>query len=186
VIFSSTVISDSIFCGNGAGISGNNSSIVITGSLISGNTTGIGGDLCSVNLTSCTVTGNGTGASGFRMMFGFQYSILWGNCTEAVVEGMSGRIGFGCSAVNSAGVSCATCANPPSYDAHTIFVDPVFCDPEACNNAPTCVGDYGLSANSPCLASASPCGVLMGARGEACNVVAVEPRTWGAVKSLYR
>lgn len=177
------VISNSIFCANEDGVSGYQSGVTITESLICGNTTGIDATFGSVQLSSCTVTGNRTGVSGWRVGIGFQHSILWGNCMEAELYGQTSHIGFSCSDVNSAGVSCD---NPPVYDAQTIFVDPVFCEPQDCNSAPNCSGDYGLSSNSPCLAAASPCGVLMGARDENCTVIAVEPKTWGAVKSLFR
>ncbi len=59
--------------------------------------------------------------------------------------------------------------------------DPKFCNPPA--------GDYGLGADSPCLAVNNDCGTLVGAQGEACTAEyaqQVERESWSAVKALYR
>ena len=56
--------------------------------------------------------------------------------------------------------------------------DPLFCDPEN--------GDYSLAANSPCLPDFNEWQVLVGALGEGCAPVALNPQTWARVKAKYR
>ena len=60
----------------------------------------------------------------------------------------------------------------------SISADPLFCDP--------LLGDYLLDERSPCLAASSPpgCG-LIGAYDQGCGPIAVEPATWGRIKSIY-
>jgi hypothetical protein len=57
-------------------------------------------------------------------------------------------------------------------------IDPEFCDPED--------GDLTLSPLSPCLPPNSlGCG-LIGALGEGCGIVSIEPESWSLIKSRYR
>jgi hypothetical protein len=72
-----------------------------------------------------------------------------------------------------------------TYDEDCDFEDAIFCEPQPDHNAPTCAGDYGLSSNSPGVPSASPCAVLIGALGVACNVVATKQRSWREVEGLF-
>ena len=55
-------------------------------------------------------------------------------------------------------------------------------DPQLCdiNNA-----DYRLFDTSPCLASGSPCGFLVGRYDQGCDSP-VEDVSWGVLKGLYR
>jgi hypothetical protein len=59
--------------------------------------------------------------------------------------------------------------------------DPLFCDGEN--------GDLTLDGDSPCLPDhhpeGYPCG-LIGALGAGCGATAVEPVTWGTVKTRFR
>ena len=59
--------------------------------------------------------------------------------------------------------------------------DPLFCDPDN--------GDFTLSSQSPCLPGNHPDGAdcgLIGALGQGCDPVSVEPETWAGIKSRYR
>jgi hypothetical protein len=57
-------------------------------------------------------------------------------------------------------------------------VDPLFCD------VPN--EDFRLMKGSPCLPPGSKgCG-LIGAFGQGCDLISVESRSWGAIKSAYR
>ncbi len=59
--------------------------------------------------------------------------------------------------------------------------DPLFCDAAA--------GDFTLSSQSPCLPGNHPDGAdcgLIGAFGQGCGSVSVEPSSWGAIKEMYR
>lgn len=62
----------------------------------------------------------------------------------------------------------------------TVFAaDPLFC------NLPE--NDVSLREGSPCLPGASPCSGAIGAlSGIGCGALAVESRTWGEIKALYR
>jgi hypothetical protein len=59
-----------------------------------------------------------------------------------------------------------------------IFADPLFCDPE--------VEDWTVDVKSPCTPENSlGCG-LIGALGQGCGAIAVESKSWGQIKGLYR
>jgi hypothetical protein len=58
------------------------------------------------------------------------------------------------------------------------IVDPLYCDPDH--------DDLTVSSLSPCLpANSLGCG-LIGAFGEGCGTVSVEPTTWGQIKARFR
>jgi hypothetical protein len=61
-----------------------------------------------------------------------------------------------------------------------------FLDPEFCGVPGS--GNYFLKSTSPCLPENNPFGVpvLIGPLPQGCGSVAVEERTWGGVKALYR
>jgi hypothetical protein len=71
-----------------------------------------------------------------------------------------------CSAVNSNGIYTPDASFSP--DSNTIYVDPQFCTPFACDSIASTGGDFTISASSPCLATNSPCGQLIGALGVGC------------------
>ena len=58
------------------------------------------------------------------------------------------------------------------------FVDPLFCAPE--------LSDWTLHQGSPCLPE-DPLGCgLIGAFGQGCGPVSIEPETWARIKGRYR
>jgi hypothetical protein len=58
------------------------------------------------------------------------------------------------------------------------IVDPLFCDVVG--------GDFRVMMGSPCIPPGSlDCGQI-GAFGQGCGTVAVEPQTWGEIKAAYR
>ncbi|MFN8176396.1 MAG: right-handed parallel beta-helix repeat-containing protein [bacterium] len=59
-----------------------------------------------------------------------------------------------------------------------LSADPLFCG--------TTTGDFSLQANSPCAPpNSGGCG-LIGALGVACGATALQDRSWGSIKALYR
>jgi hypothetical protein len=56
--------------------------------------------------------------------------------------------------------------------------DPQFCGPST--------DDYSLFASSPCLNPPVPCVGPIGAEGQGCGAVSVEPTSWGKIKAAYR
>ena len=57
-------------------------------------------------------------------------------------------------------------------------VDPLYCDPEH--------DDLTVSVLSPCLPPNSlGCG-LIGALGEGCGAISIEPTSWGRIKARFR
>lgn len=67
--------------------------------------------------------------------------------------------------------------DPAGVDGN-LSAPPLYCDAAA--------GDYHLASNSPCLPANNACGVLVGALGEGCGTVGIEPQTWGRIKSAWR
>ena len=72
------------------------------------------------------------------------------------------------------------------YDAACAFVDPRFCAPIDCANAPTIEGDYRVAGASICLPEHSACGALIGVLGLGpCGTNPVERTSWGSLKARY-
>ncbi|MFN8179275.1 MAG: right-handed parallel beta-helix repeat-containing protein [bacterium] len=65
-------------------------------------------------------------------------------------------------------------------DATDLIADPMFCD--------TTASDLDVNAASPCLpGNGNPsCTELIGAWGQGCGTVAVEPSSWGRIKNSFR
>jgi hypothetical protein len=64
---------------------------------------------------------------------------------------------------------------------------PRFCFPLACTRSPIDGGDYTVQEGSPCLASLSPCGQIIGSLGMGCiSQTPVTPTTWTLLKSAFR
>ena len=63
--------------------------------------------------------------------------------------------------------------------------------PEPCEPLPERIyktgdGLFSLAADSPCLPQNNDWGVQMGAFGQGCGPVAIEPESWGRIKARYR
>jgi hypothetical protein len=123
-------------------------------------------------IIGCTVAGNyslenGAGLYVAAVPAPIVQTIVWGNCADITGDELymfgGSSVSFVCSDVDSSGVDGAA-----SYDAHTVFDNPLYCDAAFCTNAPTTSGEYTLDDNSPALATNNGCGNLIGAFPEGC------------------
>jgi hypothetical protein len=66
------------------------------------------------------------------------------------------------------------------YESTLLREDPLWCN--------VATGDYTLCSDSPCLPEGNAWGRLLGAYGAGCGScgTVVEPRSWGAIKAMYR
>lgn len=150
-----------------------------------------GGGIYSQGLTTvtnCTFFGNGAGNGG-----GLHFSGASGTVENTIIA----------FSTQGGAIYCPNPADVPTLSCCDLFgnvggdwsgliadsatvngnmaEDPKFCNPPA--------GEFGLGADSPCLAANNSCGVQIGAEGEACTAEyaqRVESRSWSAVKALYR
>jgi hypothetical protein len=152
------------------------------GCLVSGNRADRGGGIAIVNIPgasikSSTFTGNFADIVGGGIylvepyMVSIEHSIIRGNCAVSMGSEIYGwamkPISVVCSAVDTLGV---TYPDAFEFIGEQVYSDPLFCDPESCDDAPTVGGDYSLMSGSPCLPENSPCGELIGALGLGCPV----------------
>ncbi len=199
------LIEDCVIAGNqgywGGGVqmqAGITDSLEIRRSTISGNTATRGGGIYAnitatqpLRLNQVTLSGNQSDEGGGLYLESGRLeadrTILWGNCAdslgpEIVLAGTGPVATFTCSTVDTFGV--VTGPGTLTYSGPQVFTDPLFCGPTSCAAAPTTLGDYTLASASPCLPAYSPCDSLIGAQGEGCSVVGVEPVPTPAVNSL--
>jgi predicted outer membrane repeat protein len=196
---------DCVFQGNQAALSGGaivGGRVDLNGAVITGNLADYGGAVAGlpgsdIRLVGSTVTANRAGGGGALHLgplgttaarIDLVRSIVRGSCADsagalAAFADTSGTVTLSCSALDSTevgGPGHLIILDPPVYD------DPRWCLPAACAQAPTTAGDYTLSATSPCLPAASPCGQRIGALGEGCAATAVpgsEPGLPGRILS---
>jgi len=128
-----------------------------------------GGAFCgaSTYILECTITGNlaslggdGVLADGTTM----ERTIVWGNqdCgIDVTSEGAD---------VTLICCSYGTIEGPTLFIGDQLTEDPLFCDAQPCWLAPTNQGSYGLQSQSPCLPENSPCGLIIGALPEQCDL----------------
>lgn len=67
--------------------------------------------------------------------------------------------------------------DPTGQDGN-ISVDPAFCGRAG-------AGAYTIASSSPCAPANNKCGILIGAGAVGCEGTAVEPTSWGHIKSLF-
>ncbi|MEZ4649316.1 MAG: right-handed parallel beta-helix repeat-containing protein [Candidatus Eisenbacteria bacterium] len=181
---------------NGAGLRTLLSSPSLSGCLVAGNrASGTGGGLAlaigaNAEIVACTIADNHAGSGGGvgGGPANFVRTIVWGNCATTSGDQIhldGGTSQFACCDVDANGLDGG---GDFDLDADCIFDDPIFCAPRDCEDAPVSPADYGLATSSPCLESTSPCGALIGARGESCAVPLVSGACcldWAACEILY-
>ena len=180
---SSPVMNGCVIAGNsavydGGGVYSSGDSVPeMTGCVIVGNAAGDdGGGLSTTGdsapvVTSCTISGNFADdlGGGIYQVDGhpiFRRTILWDNCTTAGPGsgdewyGNGGVRDFCCGDWDLSGVDGAwTMLIACSSSIPNIDEEPMFCDSEPCDSAPTTDGDYHLHRCSPC-ADDPHCGVI--------------------------
>ncbi len=146
------------------------------------------------SFTNCTVAGNRSDDTGGGFFFDaataivIDRTIVWGNGAalagdEVMLWGDS-DVTFTCCNVDTTGVGEGGGVNSVSY-SNLVDEAPGLCAPIAWTRAPTGGGgDYRLSTQSPCLASNSPCGQLIGAPlGTGCTIRMLRvPDNWATIQ----
>jgi hypothetical protein len=190
-------ISDCSFVGNraerGGGVYLSDCSGTVTACLFARNevvstfNTPIGGALyvyaSSANvleIDQCTLSGN-SATTGAGMYCGGGYGPT---VTQTVIAfGLEGRAVSCADGTSPTVTQCCVFGNAAGdslcgmyYD--NIFEDPLFCDREG--------DDYTIEDVSPCAPGNNAYGVLIGAYGVGCGGTAVEPKSWSAIKAMYR
>jgi hypothetical protein len=156
-------IDNCVFTGNRSGDGGGGLALVTS---VSTNT---------ANVTRCTFSGNFANQGGGFFAVGptvltITNTVIWGNCAGAsgdqIHADAPAGIDIECCNVDSTGIS----TNPNiTWVADNVFVDPKFCGPEDCGNAPTTGGDYTISRCSPCSDFLQPVCGLIGALDIGCG-----------------
>jgi hypothetical protein len=181
----------------GGGVLLHGRGMMVQGCLFTGNLAdGVGGGLivevhaAAVAILETTLAGNrsfwGGGFASGAEDVSFERTLMWGNCADD-----QGDDGWFATTRSAATFVC--CALDPSkihsgsvtYEGEQVTEDPRFCEPDLCTSSPTAAGDYHLDAASPCLPTASPCGLLIGALGQGCGSVPTSRSSWGAIKARF-
>jgi hypothetical protein len=126
-------------------------------------------------IEGCTIVGNDGPAGstgGLQLEIENQWAtvrrcIIRGNCPNDVRVTSQGDLTFQCCAIDP---SAVTGTGEITYDGPQVIADPMLCTVMDCEDAPTTEGDYHLQPGSPCLPESSPCGELIGALAEGCDV----------------
>ncbi|MCA9750909.1 MAG: right-handed parallel beta-helix repeat-containing protein [Gemmatimonadetes bacterium] len=139
------------------------------------------------SIEECTIANNRGGfADGvltdYLGSIAVSHSIVWSDCGNSTLAGNGSSIDITCSDVSpitDPGAGTITLA------ADVISLDPLFCAPEDCLNAPTAGGTYTLDSGSPAVAQA--CGA-MGSLGVVCGtgVGELDSLPWSRIKALHR
>ncbi len=170
----------------GGGIYSDNASPRLVRCLITGNrSAGDGGGIfcagaATPDIVGCTISGNWADGEGGGLYGACspEATIIWDNCADAGLAdewfGDGGAFVICCNDIDASGLyGFDTRISMCHPGAINLNQDPMFCDPMACDTAPTRAGNYGLADGSHCAAHYNPCGIQIGALGEACTGQAV-------------
>ncbi|MBD3336482.1 MAG: hypothetical protein GF355_13295 [Candidatus Eisenbacteria bacterium] len=155
---------------------------LVVGNAVHGNSLARGGGIYmnstpDPHLIQCTVAGNlvtsgstATYGGGIHANGSFEMTetLVWGNCTDDGGSGeisASGTITITCCNVDTSGVEAGAIDDLMG----SFSLDPLYCDPASCQDAPSVAGDYSVDRESPCLPANNECGVQIGALGEGCS-----------------
>jgi hypothetical protein len=151
----------------------------------------------ALHLVSCTIAnnrsyeGNVGGISGLGCSeVTIEKTVIWGNwgasCVlqEDEMDFLCPSVRLTCCALDEVGVVVYG-GTVVVYDGEQVHSDPLFCKAVVCGVTGG-EGNYSLAAGSPCLPGVSPCGELIGARGEGCPPTSAKKATWGQIKALFK
>jgi hypothetical protein len=127
-------------------------------------------------MVGCTISGNRAGSKGGGIYGACspEHTIVWDNCADSGVGDewyANGGCHINCcNDFDSTGLDgFGPCYEQCLDGGPNIYVDPRFCDPVACTDAPTIGGAYFLRDNSPCLPDCQPICGLIGALDMGCG-----------------
>jgi len=203
--FSTPVLENLVVEGCFAGILGGGISVetqasaTVRGCLVTGNRAPIGGGMYSevrLTLQDCVIAGNAatTRGGGLELTFPANVTvtrtIVWGNCAPQgfgeLYVGLETTLALGCS-VYDPSLVVVEVGGDLQAAGDNVTTAPRFCFPLVCTRAPIVGGDYTVQDGSPCLASQSPCGQIIGSLGRGCgSQTPVTPTTWTHLKSVFR
>jgi hypothetical protein len=142
---------------------------------------------CSPTIRDCTIAYNsapsGGGLAVTNRPLTVTNSVIWANVSplgHSVYSGFGGSVLFECCDIDTSNGWVGGNVDV-IIGLGTFSADPLFCG--ALN------GDFTLSIQSTCLPGNHPHGVdcgLVGALGQGCGPVSVEPESWAGIKSRYR
>ncbi len=185
---------DCIFTGNSADIGGSmsldNSTMVVTGCTMYANTAlEEAGAIQFHNgssgiVTSCTIYGNDGGRAGGISCTNNSSPTISRTIIANAISGPA----FACGQGSTPIVSCSNTFGNPGGDTicGTDSGDNISVDPKFCSTMPGQDGNFALQSDSPCLASQSLCGMLIGASDTVCGASPVGAASWGRIKASYR
>jgi hypothetical protein len=137
----------------------------------------------TTQVTGCTFYGNG----GTHAQIDGTMSLVFGTSTVSnnVFASTTKGVAIDVRGTTITGSGCNVFWDNPDGDAmgYTLtstdrIVDPAFCNPDS--------GDFTVTTTSPCLpAQSQGCGQI-GARGQGCTVISIDPMSWGEIKAGYR
>jgi hypothetical protein len=137
-----------------------------------------------MDVSECTFVANhGPELKGYIVALGglqLQNSILAFNASGITCYGATPTVNC-CNVFGNKGGDWIGCLAGQAGANGNFSADPLFCDLE--------YGDFTLASDSPCLPGNHPDGVdceLIGALGQGCGTVAVQSKSWGAIKGMYR
>ncbi len=134
----------------------------------------------AATVRNCTFVGNSqtyTGLGGSTLHFRSSATL-----SNSIIEGSEGHVAIFVDPGSFLTTTCNTFWNNPwgtgiPLSATDFEADPLFCSPDT--------GDFTLARNSPCLPAQTTCGQI-GAFGEGCTDISVDPVSWARLKSLFR
>ena len=169
-----------VYCNNAMSPSPSFSHCVFANSVAAVQGGGVLMDFSDAAFENCTFAGNGSNEGG---------GIHCGTGSHPTFQRCIIAHGTDGGAVHCPGTSvpsftnCCVFGNAGGDELCGDYFDNLHADPRFCSAG---TGDYSLRDDSPCLPANNEWGILIGALEQGCSGTAVEAKSWGAIKALYR